>query len=82
VCAVIAALCPTDNGSASAPVSAGVGANLADHQAGVSVTVSPSPAVAVTVDTTTIGAPAPTPDQPGVTVHAGPVSQTVPLAGL
>ena len=79
VCAAIAALCGSS--SADAPVAAGVGANVAEHQVGVSVTVAPAPVVSVTVDTTTVGSPtpAPTPAAPGVTVHVGPVSQTIPL---
>ena len=79
VCAAIAALCGSPG--SDAPVAVGVGANVADHQAGVAVTVAPVPAVSVTVDHTTIGSPtpAPTPAAPGVSVVVGPVSQTIPL---
>jgi RNA polymerase sigma factor (sigma-70 family) len=82
VCALVAALC-TGSDSSTPPVEAGVAANVAGHDAGVSVTVTPAPAVSATVDDTTIGAaPVPAPASPGVTVHAGPVTQTIPLPGL
>jgi RNA polymerase sigma factor (sigma-70 family) len=82
VCTIVAALCPAQ-GSDSPPLAVGLGANVADHEAGVRVNLAPVPSVSVTVDDTTVGSPtAPTPSAPGVTLQAGPVSQTVPVPGL
>ena len=63
-----------DVGSATPGVDVGAGANLGDHTAGVAVVVSEEPAVGVSIDDQVIGtAPTTTPEEPGITIVAGPV---------
>jgi RNA polymerase sigma factor (sigma-70 family) len=63
-----------DVGSATPEVDLGAGANLGEHTAGIAVVVSEEPAVGVSIDDQVIGtAPTTTPEEPGITIVAGPV---------
>lgn len=60
--------------SPATAVDVGAGANLGDHTAGVAVVVSEEPAVGIVIDDQQIGtAPVVTPEEPGITIVAGPL---------
>jgi RNA polymerase sigma factor (sigma-70 family) len=65
---------PDSSEPPAAVVEVGAGANLGDHTAGIAVEVGEEPAVGVAIDDQTIGtAPVTTPEEPGITIVAGPL---------
>ena len=63
-----------DSSQPADAVEVGAGANLGDHTAGIAIVVSEEPAVGVSIDDQVIGtAPTTTPEEPGITIVAGPV---------